>query len=105
MATTIRPVRSIGLSSWDRRPSKGRDVTINDPQAVASRLRAATESLTDPQDVSLAQQYISELENLAAEQKAEDFKSEFQPLHRSFRHGRLRALRQSAPWFLLTRRH
>src|SRR6478736_2450532 len=105
MATTIRPVRSIGLSSGDRRPSKGRDVTINDPQAVASRLRAATESLTDPQDVSLAQQYISELENLAAEQKVEDFESEVQPRHISFRHGRLRALRPSVPGFLLSSRH
>jgi len=70
-------------------------------RALADRLRAATEALTDPRDISIAQDYVRELEAIAAEQAADDTECESGPSQQSFRHGRLRASRKSGPSFLL----
>jgi len=60
-------------ASSERSPSEGHNLAEpKDLQAVVNRLRAATETLTDPRDISIAQEYISELEAIAAEQAAED---------------------------------
>jgi len=45
---------------------------FNDVQAAALRIRAAVESLTNPDDVLIVRDYLSELELLAAQQEAED---------------------------------
>ena len=43
---------------------------IEDPRAVAARIRAASLSLTDPADIALVREYVSELELLAAKREA-----------------------------------
>jgi hypothetical protein len=43
--------------------------TVKNPRAAAERLRAATQSLRDPQDVEAVAQYLRELEDLAREQE------------------------------------
>ena len=45
---------------------------VEDPNAVAARIRAASLSLTDPADIRLVQEYVSELELLAAKLEAAD---------------------------------
>ena len=45
---------------------------LEDPKAVAARIRAAAMSLTDPADIRLVQEYVSELELLAARLEAAD---------------------------------
>jgi len=52
-----------------RKYRKGGDM-IEDPRAVAARIRAASLSLTDPADIALVREYISELELLAAKREA-----------------------------------
>ena len=54
---------------------------FNDPKAIAVRIRAAVESLTDPNDVAVVRDYLSELELLAARQEAEDARREVDVLH------------------------
>jgi hypothetical protein len=42
------------------------------PKAIADRLRTATQSLSNPQDLRVAEEYIRELEAIAKEQEAAD---------------------------------
>ena len=71
-----------GLSSPGRTAPKGRDMAdFTDVQATARRIRAAVESLTDPDDLRVVRDYLSELELLAAQQEAEDIRSGAGSLH------------------------
>jgi len=54
---------------------------FTDVQATARRIRAAVESLTDPDDLRVVRDYLSELELLAAQQEAEDIRSGAGSLH------------------------
>ena len=54
---------------------------FNDVQATARRIRAAVESLTDPEDLRVVRDYLSELELLAAQQEAEDARARAGSLH------------------------
>lgn len=58
---------------------------FNDVQATARRIRAAVESLTDPDDLRVVRNYLSEMELLAAQQEAEDARSRTGSVHRSIR--------------------
>ena len=49
---------------------KGDMADFSDFRARANRIRAATESLTDTRDLQVVQDYLTELEILAAEQDA-----------------------------------
>jgi hypothetical protein len=44
------------------------------PKEMIIRLRTATESLSDPNDAKIVQDYLSELEAIAREQETEDAK-------------------------------
>jgi len=48
---------------------------------TALRMRAAVSSLTNPDDVAIARDYLSELEFLAAQQEAEDARPRAGSLH------------------------
>jgi hypothetical protein len=45
---------------------------VKDARAVANRIRSAAQSLTNPDDVNLVREYLTELELIPAEQEAED---------------------------------
>ena len=54
---------------------------VNDIRARALRIWSAASSLTDPNDVAVVRDYLSELELLAARQEAEDARRNRRPLH------------------------
>ena len=70
------------MSSPGRTLPKGHDMAdFNNAHATALRIRAAVESLTNPDDLAIVQDYLSELELLAARQEAEDARLKVGSLH------------------------